>query len=82
MPRHGNCRVCRNVTVKLSDTMPGMWLLDKRQNEVCVVVGVNHDMGLIWLTGVERAMLRAEFDEREYERHDPGPAIVLTDAVG
>lgn len=70
------------MTVKLSETVPGMRLLDKRRNEVCMVVGVNHDMGLIWLTGVERAMVRTEFDERGYERHDPGPAIVLTNAVG
>ncbi len=68
------------MPVKLSDTMPGMWLLDTRRNEVCLVVGVNHDMGLIWLTGVASAMLRTEFDASGYEKHDPGPAMA-TNAV-
>ncbi len=59
------------MTVKLSDTTPGMRLLNERHNRLCTVVGVNHDVGLIWLSGEKSPMSRGEFDASGYSRPEP-----------
>ncbi len=66
------------MTVKLRDTKPGMTLLDKQRRQECVVVGVNHDAGLIWLSTERTGLSRSEFDERGYETRDPSAAFAVT----
>lgn len=64
------------MPVQLSDTRPGMVLLDKRRNSVCAVVGVNYDAGRIWLTDEAADLSQAEFDARKYEEYDPAQSVV------